>query len=128
MTKYWSRMAKRATPYVPGLQLNEPNIIKLNTNENPYPPSPNVMDAIEKEGSNHLQLYPSSTTVDLRQTIGEVYALTADEVFIGEGSDEVLGVLFMAYFVTAKKISYPDITYSSYHVCASGFNFPVILG
>src|SRR5699024_1036348 len=109
MTKYWSRMAKRATPYVPGLQLNEPNIIKLNTNENPYPPSPNVMDAIKKEGSNHLQLYPSSTTVDLRQTIGEIYDLTADEVFIGNGSDEVLAFSFMAFFEPEKKIRYPNI-------------------
>lgn len=118
-------MAKRATPYVPGLQLNEPNIIKLNTNENPYPPSPNVMDAIKKEGSNHLQLYPSSTTVDLRKTIGEIYGLTADEVFIGNGSDEVLAFSFMAFFEPEKKIRYPNITYSFYPVYATLFNIPV---
>ena len=118
-------MAKRATPYVPGLQLNEPNIIKLNTNENPYPPSPNVMDAIKKEGSNHLQLYPSSTAADLKQTIGEMYDLTADEVFIGNGSDEVLAFSFMAFFEPEKKIRYPNITYSFYPVYATLFNIPV---
>lgn len=125
MTKHWSRLAKKAKPYVPGLQLNEPNIIKLNTNENPYPPSPRVMEAIEEEGSRHLQLYPSSTADNLKREIGSVYDLTADDVFVGNGSDEVLAFSFMAFFEPDEKIRYPNITYSFYPVYARLFNIPV---
>ena len=115
-------MAKRAEPYVPGLQVNEPNIIKLNTNENPYPPSPKVLSAIQAEAEGKLQLYPSPTADELRTTIGSYYGLTADEVFIGNGSDEVLAFSFMAFFEPGKKIRYPNITYSFYPVYAKLFD------
>lgn len=125
MTKYWSSLARKAKPYVPGLQLNEPNIIKLNTNENPYPPSPRVMEAILEEGARHLQLYPSSTADDLKGEIGSAYDLAAEEVFVGNGSDEVLAFSFMAFFEPGEKVRYPDITYSFYPVYARLFNIPV---
>lgn len=117
-------MAKRAEPYVPGLQVNEPNIIKLNTNENAYPPSPKVMQAIQAEGEENLNLYPSPTADTLRETIGAYYNLSKEEVFIGNGSDEVLAFSFMAFFEPGKKILYPSITYSFYPVYAKLYDIP----
>src|SRR5690625_3225451 len=90
MSKYWSEMARRAEPYIPGEQINEPNLIKLNTNENPYPPSPQVIRAIEEAVGTELRLYPSPTMDDLRQTIGNYYDLKQEQVFVGNGCDEVL--------------------------------------
>ncbi len=115
-------MAKRAEPYVPGLQVNKPNIIKLNTNENAYPPSPNVLQAIQAEAEGKLQLYPSPTADDLRTSIGSFYNVEADQVFVGNGSDEVLAFSFMAFFEPGKKIRYPNITYSFYPVYAKLFD------
>jgi len=124
MTKYWSSIAKRAEPYVPGLQINEPDMIKLNTNENPYAPSPKVWEAIQKEAGPNLRLYPSPTGDELRDTIGSRYGLSADEVFIGNGSDEVLAFSFMAFFEPDQQIRYPAITYSFYPVYAKIFDIP----
>lgn len=115
-------MAKRAEPYVPGLQVNKPNIIKLNTNENAYPPSPNVFRAIQAEAEENLQLYPSPTADGLRTSIGSFYNVEADQVFVGNGSDEVLAFSFMAFFEPGKKIRYPNITYSFYPVYAKLFD------
>lgn len=115
-------MAKRAEPYVPGLQVNKPNIIKLNTNENAYPPSPNVLQAIQAEAEGKLQLYPSPTADKLRTSIGSFYDLEVDQVFVGNGSDEVLAFSFMAFFEPGKKIRYPNITYSFYPVYAKLFD------
>lgn len=118
-------MAKRAEPYIPGLQLNDPNIIKLNTNENAYPPSPNVLKAIQEEAKDSLHLYPSPTVDHLRETIGSIYDLCAKEVFVGNGSDEVLAFSFMAFFEQGQKIRYPNITYSFYPVYAKLFDISV---
>jgi len=117
-------MVKRADPYVPGEQVDDPTVLKLNTNENPYPPSPKVISAIQQELQGKLQLYPSSTADELRTTIGAYYDLTSDEVFIGNGSDEVLAFSFMAFFEPGQKIRYPEITYSFYPVYAKLFNIP----
>lgn len=122
MTKFWSNMVKRAEPYVPGLQVNEPDILKLNTNENPYPPSKYAICAIQSAAEEKLQLYPTPTADDLRTKIGSLYNLTKDQVFIGNGSDEVLAFAFMAFFEPGKTIRYPDITYSFYPVYAKLFN------
>ena len=122
MSKYWSSMVKRTDPYVPGEQVSDPTILKLNTNENPYPPSPRVIEAIRDESEKKMQLYPSPTADELRQTIGEHYKLTADQVFVGNGSDEVLAFSFMAFFEPGQKIRYPEITYSFYPVYAKLFD------
>lgn len=122
MNKFWSSMTKRAEPYVPGLQVNEPNNIKLNTNENPYPPSPKVISAIKSAADEKLKLYPSSTADELRIEVGSLYNLKKEQVFIGNGSDEVLAFSFMAFFEPGKVIRYPDITYSFYPVYAKLFN------
>lgn len=124
MTKYWSQMVKRATPYIPGKQMDGENVLKLNTNENPYPPSPRVVQAIEKELKTSLQLYPSPTVQPLRQAIGQLYNMPEDYVFIGNGSDEVLAFSFMAFFEPGETIVFPKITYSFYEVYATLFNIP----
>lgn len=122
MSKFWSSMVKRTEPYVPGEQVVQQDIVKLNTNENPYPPSPKVIEAIRGEMERNLQLYPSPTADDLRTTIGQRYALTADEVFVGNGSDEVLAFSFMAFFEPGQPIRFPDVTYSFYPVYAKLFD------
>src|SRR5690625_5022560 len=124
MDKFWSTMARRAEPYVPGLQLNNPNIVKLNTNENAYPPSPKVIEAIKAAADDGLQLYPSPTADDLKASIARHYDLDAKQVFVGNGSDEVLAFSFMAFFEPGKRIKYPNITYSFYPVYAKLFNIP----
>ncbi len=117
-------MVKRTEPYVPGEQVVQQDIVKLNTNENPYPPSPKVLEAISKEMERNLQLYPSPTADDLRATIGRQYGLTADQVFVGNGSDEVLAFSFMAYFEPGQPIRFPEVTYSFYPVYAKLFGIP----
>ena len=122
MSKFWSKMAKRAEPYIPGEQLDKENVIKLNTNENPYPPSPKVIEAIQKELSANLRLYPSPTMDDLRTAIGRYYGLSKANVFVGNGSDEVLAFAFMGLFNPGKPIRFPEITYSFYPVYAKVFD------
>ncbi|WP_042220471.1 histidinol-phosphate transaminase [Oceanobacillus manasiensis] len=124
MSRFWSKAAQRCEPYVPGEQLNQPEIIKLNTNENPYPPSPNVVRAIEKEAANKLNLYPSPTVDQLKKRIADLNNLKSEQVFVGNGSDEVLAFSFMAFFDQDKPIRFPDISYSFYSVYARLFNIP----
>ncbi|SDR04419.1 histidinol-phosphate transaminase [Virgibacillus salinus] len=124
MSKFWSETVKRTEPYVPGEQLDIPNLLKLNTNENPYPPSPNVVDAIKTELERKLHLYPSPSADQLRESIGAYYNLEASNVFIGNGSDEVLAFSFMAFFESGQKIRFPAVTYSFYPVYAKLFNVP----
>ncbi|BAC12501.1 histidinol-phosphate transaminase [Oceanobacillus iheyensis] len=121
MSKFWSSLAKQVDPYIPGEQLNDDTIIKLNTNENPYPPSNQVIQAID-EASKNLRLYPSPTVDELRSEIGEMYGLSQDHIFIGNGSDEVLAFSFMSFFEPGNRIKYPEITYSFYPVYAKLFN------
>ncbi|MFS0749081.1 histidinol-phosphate transaminase [Oceanobacillus sp. 1P07AA] len=121
MSKFWSSLAKQVEPYIPGEQINDDTIIKLNTNENPYPPSKQVIRAID-EASKNLRLYPSPTVDELRSEIGNINELSKDHIFIGNGSDEVLAFSFMAFFEPGKRIKYPEITYSFYPVYAKLFN------
>ncbi|MCS5422003.1 MULTISPECIES: histidinol-phosphate transaminase [Psychrilyobacter] len=113
--KYWSKITKTLTPYVPGEQLNEPGIIKLNTNENPFPPSPKVIEKIKKCLGSELKKYPDPESTELRNSIADFYEIEKDNVFVGNGSDEVLAHVFMAFFKD-KKLYFPDITYSFYPV------------
>lgn len=121
VSKFWSSLVRQVNPYIPGEQLNDETIIKLNTNENPYPPSNQVIQAIDKESKN-LRLYPSPTIDELRSEIGNMYGLSQDHIFIGNGSDEVLAFSFMSFFEPGKRIKYPEITYSFYPVYAKLFN------
>ncbi|SFB05174.1 histidinol phosphate aminotransferase apoenzyme [Lentibacillus halodurans] len=124
MNKFWSETVKRTEPYVPGEQLDDPDIIKLNTNENPYGPSSQVTEAIQSELTRKLHLYPQSNAEELRHEIGHYYDLDKDHIFIGNGSDEVLAFSFMAFFEQHGKIRFPAITYSFYPVYAKLFNIP----
>ena len=123
MSKFWTQAAKQAQPYVPGEQVEVE--IKLNTNENPYPPSPKVLEAIEQATNESLRLYPSSTMETLREAIAEAFSLKQEQVFVGNGSDEVLAFSFMAFFEKNSTIKYPSITYSFYPVYAQIFNVKV---
>ncbi len=105
--------------------MNDPGIIKLNTNENPYPPSPKVLEAIKNVVDDSLRLYPSPTVDPLKEAIADYYGLSTENVFIGNGSDEVLAFSFLAFFEPGKHIRYPEISYSFYPVYAKLFNILV---
>ncbi|MEM5387012.1 histidinol-phosphate transaminase [Paraburkholderia phymatum] len=117
MSRYWSDIVHRLTPYVPGEQPALAHPVKLNTNENPYPPSPAVVSAIRNELGEHaesLRRYPDPTARVLRETVAAHHRLNADQVFAGNGSDEVLATVFQALLKHDKPILFPDITYSFY--------------
>lgn len=121
MSRYWSNAVKGVEPYVPGEQPKDRKYIKLNTNENPYPPSRNVAKAIQGKADESLRLYPDPICYDLRKTIANYYNLKAEQVFVGNGSDEILAFSFLAFFNTGDTVIFPDITYSFYEVYASFF-------
>lgn len=127
MSKYWNETTKNIKPYVPGEQPKDRKYIKLNTNENPYPPSPKVIEAIKAAADENLQLYPDPNCDELRSTLGDYYKLSPDQVFVGNGSDEVLAFSFMAFFNQNNPIIIPDITYSFYEVYVKLFKLEKIL-
>ena len=116
MKRFWSERIKNLVPYTPGEQPKDRVFIKLNTNENPYPPSPKVIAAIENAAGEGLRLYPDPEATALRQAIADYHGLKPEQVFCGNGSDEVLGLCFYAFFTPGKKVVFPDITYSFYPV------------
>jgi histidinol-phosphate aminotransferase len=116
MSKYWSDLVQRLTPYVPGEQPKLSNLIKLNTNENPYPPSPKVIEALRQELGDGLRLYPDPNADRLKAAIAELFGLPTASVFVGNGSDEVLAHAFQALLKHDVPILFPDITYSFYPV------------
>ncbi|MBU1396502.1 MAG: histidinol-phosphate transaminase [Gammaproteobacteria bacterium] len=116
MSRYWSAVVHGLTPYVPGEQPKLPNLVKLNTNENPYGPSPRVLDAVRAEAADTLRLYPDPASDQLRAGIAALHAVAADQVFVGNGSDEVLGHAFLALLKHGRPVLFPDITYSFYPV------------
>lgn len=116
MSQYWSKLVHSLTPYVPGEQPKINNLIKLNTNENPYGPSPKVIAALQKEAADTLRLYPDPNSDALKQAIAEYHGLNSNQVFVGNGSDEVLAHVFNALLKHDKPILFPDITYSFYPV------------
>ncbi len=119
MSRYWSPVVHQLTPYVPGEQPKISNLIKLNTNENPFAPSPKVLAAIATEINDDLRLYPEPTGQKLREAIADYYDLNSEQVFVGNGSDEVLAHIFHGLFQHPGKLLFPDITYSFYPVyCA----------
>ncbi|MEZ2350488.1 histidinol-phosphate transaminase [Caballeronia sp. RCC_10] len=121
MSRFWSDIVHRLTPYVPGEQPALAHPIKLNTNENPYPPSPRVVDAIGRElGSDgaSLRKYPDPTARALREAVAAHHGLRVEQVFAGNGSDEVLAHAFQALLKHDKPIRFADITYSFYPVYA----------
>jgi histidinol-phosphate aminotransferase len=112
----WSPVVRRLTPYIPGEQPKLSHLVKLNTNENPYGPSPRVLEAIRAELSDALRLYPDPNAERLKQAIADYYDVTPAQVFVGNGSDEVLAHIFHGLFQHPTPLLFPDITYSFYPV------------
>ncbi|WP_232077134.1 histidinol-phosphate transaminase [Variovorax sp. PBL-E5] len=115
---FWSPRIGALEPYVPGEQPRIAKLVKLNTNENPYPPSPRVIDAVQAAAANGLERYPDPESVALREAIAARYGLASAQVFAGNGSDEVLAHAFFAFFQQAEPLLMPDISYSFYRVYA----------
>lgn len=115
---FWSPRIGALEPYVPGEQPRIENLVKLNTNENPYPPSPAAVDAIQQAAASGLERYPDPTSLALREAVARRHGLRADQVFAGNGSDEVLAHAFFAFFQHAEPLLMPDVSYSFYRVYA----------
>ena len=120
----WDSNVRKVVPYTPGEQPKAKDIVKLNTNENPYPPSPNVVKALKSIDVNRLRLYPDPKIEELVSAIATVYGRREEEVFVGIGSDDVLAMCFMTFFNSDKPILFPDITYSFYDVWADMLRIP----
>jgi histidinol-phosphate aminotransferase len=118
MSKYWSDFVGGLSPYVPGEQPRIANLVKLNTNENPYPPSPRALAAIAAEVSGQLRRYPDPTSADLTRAAARFYGVPESHVFAGNGSDEVLAHAFNAFFRRPGEVLFPDVSYSFYPVYA----------
>lgn len=119
----WKKNIRQVVPYVPGEQPQRP-VIKLNTNENPYPPAPSVAKALKETDIECFRKYPDPDCMSLRQTLADYYGFKADNIFVGVGSDDVLSIAFLTFFNSDKKILFPDITYSFYSVWADLYNIP----
>lgn len=121
MKEFWSSRIRDLVPYTPGEQPKDRQFIKLNTNENPYPPSPRVLEALRQSVNEGLRLYPDPECSALRAALATRYGLSERQVFVGNGSDEVLAFAFQAFFGVGDTIAFPDITYSFYPVYANMF-------
>ncbi len=120
----WEENVRKVVPYVPGEQPKKSKLIKLNTNENPYPPAPGVAKALASFDTDRLRKYPDPLISDLVHEIAHFYHLSDEEVFVGVGSDDVLAMSFMTFFNSEKPILFPDITYSFYDVWADMLRIP----
>lgn len=116
MSKFWSRFVHDLVPYVPGEQPKMTKLVKLNTNENPYGPSPKALAAMQEQVSDNLRLYPDPNCDQLKQAVADYYDVQPAQVFVGNGSDEVLAHAFQAFFQQGKPLLFPDISYSFYPV------------
>lgn len=120
----WENNVRRVVPYVPGEQPNLENMIKLNTNENPYPPSKGVQEAMKNLKLQDFKLYPDSEAGSLVHTLAQYYGLKDEQVFVGVGSDDVLAIAFQTFFNSDKPLLFPQITYSFYDVWADLYKIP----
>lgn len=114
MSQFWSPIVESLVPYVPGEQPRIDNLVKLNTNENPYGPSPAALAAMREAASDSLRLYPDPDSSALKEAIARFYRINTNNIFVGNGSDEVLAHVFMALLRHDKPLAFPDITYSFY--------------
>ena len=121
MKEFWSKRIRDAVPYIPGEQPRDRKFIKLNTNENPYPPSPKAIQAMQEALSGDLRLYPDPECTKLRAAAAQCWSVKPEQVFCGNGSDEILAFCFQAFFDPDKEIVFPKITYSFYPVYADFF-------
>ena len=119
MSRFWTDKIASLDPYVPGEQPQDKQYIKLNTNESPYSPSPKALVAMQEQVSDKLRLYPDPNCQTLKNALAKSYGVDANQVFVGNGSDEVLALAFMGYFAGGKPLAFADITYSFYKVYAN---------
>ena len=124
-SSFLSPVVEQLFPYVPGEQPKIDNLVKLNTNENPYPPSPRVISAIRDEAEKSLQLYPDPESTELQAAIAAHHGLAAGNVFLGNGSDEVLAHAFFAFFQQESPLLMPDISYAFYRVYCNLYGIAV---
>ena len=122
--KAWEKNIRKVVPYVPGEQPNQIGMIKLNTNENPYPPAPGVQEAIKNLDDKRMHLYPDPTAEALVNELAAFYHLDKNQIFVGVGSDDVLAMCFLTFFNSDRPVFFPDITYSFYDVWADVFRIP----
>lgn len=122
--KTWEKNIRKVLPYIPGEQPKQADIIKLNTNENPYPPSPRVAETLEQFQTGELRLYPDPDSNILVEALADFYGIDRSRIFAGVGSDDVLAVSFLTFFNSGKPVLFPDITYSFYDVWARLFQIP----
>ncbi len=120
----WRQSVRRVEPYVPGEQPNKPDMVKLNTNECPYPPAPGVEAKAKEFETGALRLYPDPKCEILVNSLAEYYGVNSDQVFVGVGSDDVLAMCFLTFFNSDKPILFPDVTYSFYDVWADLYRIP----
>ena len=120
----WKQWVRRVEPYVPGEQPAGTDLIKLNTNENPYPPAPGVQRALKEMDGAAFRKYPDPAAFGLVKVLAERYGVDEDRIFVGVGSDDVLGMAFLTFFNSDKPILFPDISYSFYPVWADLFQIP----
>lgn len=130
MSREWTKNLRNIEPYVPGEQSKDKDIVKINANENPYPPSPKAIEVLKSFDTNKLRFYPSANSTKLKEAIAKYYKVDVSNVFVGNGSDDVLAVAFQSFFNSEKPIVCPDLTYSFYPVWCSLFgikykNYPV---
>ncbi len=124
MSYLWEKNIRKIEPYVPGEQSKEKNIVKINANENPYPPSPKAIQAIKDFSADKLRFYPDANAYPLKKALADYYNVEADNIFLGNGSDDVIALCFQTFFCSDKPIVFPDITYSFYPVWCRLFNIP----
>jgi len=122
--KNWEKNVRKVVPYIPGEQPKAEKMIKLNTNENPYPPSPMAKAALKQMDLDCMRLYPDPTAHVLIDAIAEFYHLKEEQIFVGVGSDDVLAMIFLTFFNSHKPVLFPDITYSFYDVWAEMLRVP----
>ena len=122
--KAWQANIRTVTPYVPGEQPKGGNLIKLNTNENPYPPSPLVKKAMDEMDYDTFRKYPDPSSTVLTKALCEYYQMEEDEIFVGVGSDDVIAMSFLTFFNSEKPVLFPDVSYSFYQVWAELFHIP----
>lgn len=120
----WEDNVRKVVPYIAGEQPNKPKMIKLNTNECPYPPAPGVAALVEKLDCNAFRLYPDSHTTLLVNELAEYYGVKPSQIFVGVGSDDVISMAFMTFFNSNKPVLFPDVTYSFYDVWAQLYRIP----
>ena len=120
----WEQNVRKVEPYVPGEQPKKDRMIKLNTNECPYPPARGVWDALEGMRPEDFRLYPDPQVTGLTNELATYYGLKPEQVFVGVGSDDVLAMAFLTFFNSKKPILFPDVTYSFYDVWADLYKIP----